>query len=124
MKVVRASESGIIDHVLFKLEGNNALNCTYGINFGLDGDVTKMENVECKNISGISGMMNIITNVNSILIFVDLFSDNDVFANTLVYKNNIEFLMPEQIVHCIGSTSMGNLHCKAFLGNHFYFGNG
>jgi len=101
MKVLYTADgSGIIDQVLLKLEGDNALNCIFGIEFGLGGVVTTLENIECTHMTGIT----------------DIFSDKDDFAYTLEYENNIEFLMLEQIIHCFGTNSMGKLRCKGYLG--------
>ena len=117
MKVLyKADGSGIIDQVLLKLEGDNALNCIFGIEFGLGGGVTTLENIECTHMTGITGKTNIFTNVNLILMFADIFSDKDDFAYTLEYENNIEFLMLEQIIHYFGTNSMGKLQCKGYLG--------
>ena len=65
MKVsVRDDGSGVTDWVAFDLGGNNVLNCTIGIVFGSGGNVTMLENTECRNITDDSGMINIYVKVN------------------------------------------------------------
>ena len=61
---VRSDGSDITDWVAFKLDGDYVLNCTIGINIGLGGNVTMMNNVTCKNTTGTPGMINIVININ------------------------------------------------------------
>ena len=57
---VRSDGSDITDWVAFKLDGDYVLNCTIGINIGLGGNVTRMDNVACQNTTEDPGMINIL----------------------------------------------------------------
>ena len=50
----------ITDWVAFKLDEDSVLNCTIGINIGLGGNVTRMDNVACQNTTRDPGMINIL----------------------------------------------------------------
>jgi len=91
----------ITDWVAFKLDEDSVLNCTIGINIGLGGNVTRMDNVACQNTTEDP----------------DLFSKRlteDDLAHTVEYGNNYEYHTNDYFLYCV--FTMYSWNCSLFLG--------